>query len=91
MTGERITVVETARDTDGELLGLEYLVPPRVPGPPLRVHPHQEERFVEVLAGILHAWLGAKKGASEKVKDPPSRRARFTPGAATARRRSACW
>lgn len=33
-------------------------MPPRTPGPPLHVHPYQEERFVEVLSGVLNARLG---------------------------------
>lgn len=57
-TGERITFAKTASDTQGELLAFEYLVPPRTPGPPLHVHPYQEERFVEVLSGVLDARLG---------------------------------
>lgn len=57
-TGERITFAKTASDTQGELLAFEYLVPPRTPGPPLHVHPYQEERFVEVLSGVLNARLG---------------------------------
>jgi quercetin dioxygenase-like cupin family protein len=58
ITGERITFLETARDTNGELLRFEYLAPPHTPGPPLHVHPYQEERFVEVLSGTLTARLG---------------------------------
>jgi quercetin dioxygenase-like cupin family protein len=57
-TGERITFARTVSDTQGELLAFEYLVPPRTPGPPLHVHPYQEERFVEVLSGVLNARLG---------------------------------
>jgi quercetin dioxygenase-like cupin family protein len=57
ITRERITFLKTARDTNGELLRFEYLVPPRTPGPPLHVHPYQEERFVEILSGTLNARL----------------------------------
>lgn len=58
ITGERITLLNTSRDTNGELLRFEYLVPPHTPGPPLHVHPYQEERFVEILSGTLGARLG---------------------------------
>jgi len=61
ITGERITFLKTAGDTDGELLAFEYLVPPRTLGPPLHVHPYQEERFVEVLSGTLRARLGIEE------------------------------
>lgn len=57
ITGERIVFLKTARDTSGELLRLEYLAPPRTLGPPLHVHPYQEERF-EVLSGTLGARVG---------------------------------
>ena len=66
ITGERITFLKTARDTNGELLRFEYLVPPHTPGPPLHVHPYQEERFVEILSGKLQANLGKDvKGIGE--------------------------
>ncbi|MGH3089038.1 MAG: hypothetical protein ACRDSJ_17195 [Rubrobacteraceae bacterium] len=58
VTGERITFVKTARDAGGELLRFEYLAPAHTAGPPLHVHPYQEERFVEILSGKLRARLG---------------------------------
>jgi quercetin dioxygenase-like cupin family protein len=58
MTGERISVVKTARDTNGELLRFEYLVPPHTPGLPLHIHPYQEEHFVEILSGTVVGCLG---------------------------------
>lgn len=57
-TGERISSIKTARDTNGELLRFEYLVLPHIPGPPFHIHPFQEERFVEVLSGTLVGSLG---------------------------------
>jgi hypothetical protein len=32
-TGDRITSLETARDTDGKLLRMDYVAPPRSKGP----------------------------------------------------------
>ena len=58
MTGERITFLKTASDTGGEMLAFEYLAPAHTAGPPLHVHPYQEERFVEILSGKLRARMG---------------------------------
>ena len=45
VSGERITFLQTSRDTAGELLEIELELSPdgHVPGAP--VHPEQEERF----------------------------------------------
>jgi len=58
ITGEQITFLKPARDTNGELLRFEYLAPAHTAGPPLHVHPYQEERFVEILSGRLRARMG---------------------------------
>ena len=74
MTGERLTFLKTASDTGGEMLAFEYLVPPRTAGPPLHVHPYQEERFVEVLSGTLRARLGDEErslGKGQGLTVPP--------------------
>jgi mannose-6-phosphate isomerase-like protein (cupin superfamily) len=50
-----MTFLETARDTDGELLQMEY-VAPTLQGTK-HVHPRQEERYA-VVSGVLglRAW-----------------------------------
>ena len=50
MTGERFTFLETAQDTDGDLLRLDYFMRPHGFVPVEHVHLRQEERF-EVLSG----------------------------------------
>ena len=57
VSGERITFLKTAADTDGELLEFELELAPdgRVPG--AHVHPEQEERF-HVLEGTMTFRLG---------------------------------
>ncbi len=74
ITGERIRFLETAKDTGGELLRLEYLAPPHTPGPPLHVHPYSEERF-EVLSGTLTARLEGNEQSLE-----PGRKLAVAPG-----------
>ena len=74
ITGERIVFRETASDTGGEMLAFEYLVPPRTPGPPLHVHPYQEERFAEILSGTLRARSGRDErslGKGQGLTVPP--------------------
>jgi mannose-6-phosphate isomerase-like protein (cupin superfamily) len=60
LTGERMTFLETASDTDGELLQMEYVAPPRSKGPTEHVHPRQEERY-EVLSGALGLRVGGRE------------------------------
>ena len=60
LTGERITFLQTTRDTNGELLRFEYLIPPGF-SIPEHVHPHQEERH-EVVSGILRGRVGGSEG-----------------------------
>ena len=59
LTGERITFLQTTRDTDGELLRFEYLIPPGF-STPEHVHPRQEERH-EVLSGALLGRVGGRE------------------------------
>ena len=54
--GDSIIFMETAGDTNGELMRGELVVSPRG-GNPLHVHPHQEEHF-EVLSGTLGVQIG---------------------------------
>lgn len=51
LTGERITFLQTTRDTNGELLRFEYLIPPGF-AIPEHVHRGQEERH-EIVSGTL--------------------------------------
>lgn len=59
LTGERITFLQTTRDTDGGLLRFEYLIPPGF-SIPEHVHPRQEERH-EVLSGALMGRVGGRE------------------------------
>jgi quercetin dioxygenase-like cupin family protein len=60
VSGERITFMQTARDTGGELLEFELELTPdgRVPG--AHVHPAQEERF-HVLDGTMKFRRGLRR------------------------------
>lgn len=60
LTGERITFLQTTRDTNGELLRFEYLIPPGF-SIPEHVHPRQEERH-EILSGTLTGRVGGREG-----------------------------
>jgi len=51
-TGERVTFLKRARDTDGEFVRLEVVAEPGASGPPEHVHENQEEYF-SVQAGTL--------------------------------------
>ena len=80
VTGERITFLRTAADTDGELLELELELTAdgRVPG--AHVHPAQEERF-HVLEGTMKFRLGLRTivaGAGESVVVPAGRVHKFS-------------
>ena len=59
MTGERITFLKTTRETNGELLRFEYVLPPEFTIPE-HVHPRQEERH-EVLSGTLRGRVGGQE------------------------------
>jgi quercetin dioxygenase-like cupin family protein len=71
ITGERITFLKTTRETNGELLRFEYVLPPGFTIPQ-HVHPHQEERH-EVLSGTLRGRVGGQErsyAAGERVVGP---------------------
>ena len=79
VSGERITFLQTAADTDGALLEfeLELSADGHVPG--AHVHPEQEERF-HVLEGEMTFRLGARKivaGPGETVVVPAGRVHKF--------------
>jgi quercetin dioxygenase-like cupin family protein len=82
VSGERIEFLQTAADTNGELLELELTLAAdgRVPG--AHVHPEQEERF-EVLEGTMKFRLGMRTivaEAGDTVVVPAGRVHKFTNG-----------
>ena len=82
VSGERITFLQTAADTGGELLEFELELAPdgRVPG--AHVHPEQEERF-HVLEGTMRFRLGARTivaTAGDVVAVPAGRVHKFANG-----------
>jgi quercetin dioxygenase-like cupin family protein len=71
ITGERITFLKTTRETNGELLRYEYVLPPGFTIPE-HIHPQQEERH-EVLSGTLRGRVGGQErdyGEGERVVGP---------------------
>lgn len=81
MTGERFempdgsvyAVTASAADSDGELVGMEFTLPPGSVAPPPHVHPTPEESF-EVIEGALElmvdgGWSTLHVGESASV--PP--------------------
>jgi quercetin dioxygenase-like cupin family protein len=57
VSGERITFLQTAADTEGELVAIDLELPADGKVPGMHVHPIQEERF-EVLEGTMGFTLG---------------------------------
>ena len=75
MIGHRITFLQTAAQTNGELLQIEYCVtmPEREPAIPLHKHLRSEERF-ETITGMLGVVHDSKKhilNAGEEVTIAP--------------------
>jgi mannose-6-phosphate isomerase-like protein (cupin superfamily) len=60
VTGEELTFIKTARETNGEAVVLEARVRPNGAVAAAHFHPHQEERF-QILAGTAGFRLGRKK------------------------------
>jgi quercetin dioxygenase-like cupin family protein len=82
VSGERITFLRTAADTDGALLEFELALAAdgRVPG--AHVHPEQEERF-HVLEGTMRFRLGLRTivaQAGDSVIVPAGRAHKFSNG-----------
>src|SRR5260370_40477234 len=59
ISGERFIFSQTAADTGGELVAVEFHVHPDGKVPGAHVHPVQEERF-EVVSGVMKFKLGRK-------------------------------
>src|SRR3954454_2958995 len=64
VSGERITFIRTAADTDGELLEFDIELTPDGAVPGMHVHPAQEERF-EITSGTVRFRKGLKKIEAE--------------------------
>ncbi|MBV8945517.1 MAG: cupin domain-containing protein [Solirubrobacterales bacterium] len=78
VSGETIEFVQTAADTDGELLAIDLTLTPEGHVPGTHVHP-EEERF-EVRSGKMKFKLGLKTiiaGPGETVLVPAGKRHRF--------------
>lgn len=60
VTGEQITFLETAEETNGHHLYIEVSLPARGDGPPLHIHDEFEEEF-EVVSGKLTVTLGKEQ------------------------------
>ena len=85
VSGERITFLRTAADTDGELLAIELELTPDGHVPGMHVHPKQEERF-EVLEGTMTFRMGRRKitaRAGDVVTVPAGRAHKFANGGDT--------
>jgi quercetin dioxygenase-like cupin family protein len=82
VSGERITFLQTARDTGGEKLEIELELSPDGHVPGAHVHPEQEERF-HVLEGTMKFRMGMKKivaGPGDTVIVPAGRTHKFSNG-----------
>ncbi|MER1958680.1 MAG: cupin domain-containing protein [Solibacillus sp.] len=60
ITGEQITFLETAEESQGKYLYIEVTLPSQGEGPPLHVHDEFEETF-EVISGQLTVTLGKEQ------------------------------
>ena len=75
VSGEKITFIQTAADTDGELLEIELELTADGAVPGAHIHPEQEERF-EIVAGTMAFRMGLRKivaGPGEVVTVPAGR------------------
>jgi quercetin dioxygenase-like cupin family protein len=75
VSGERITFLQTSRDTAGEMLEIELELSPDGHVPGAHVHPEQEERF-HVLEGEMKFRLGMRTivaGPGDSVVVPAGR------------------
>ena len=82
VSGERITFLQTARDTGGEKLEIELELSPDGHVPGAHVHPEQTETF-HVLEGTMTFRMGMRKivaGPGETVVVPAGRVHRFSNG-----------
>ena len=74
INGQRVIFRQTAEDTGGELLRLDFFVAPGGFLGNEHLHPKQEER-IEILSGTLRCRVGAREWnatAGEAITVPPS-------------------
>jgi hypothetical protein len=78
LSGERMTFLETTRDTNGRFFEFEFIAPPgwTVAG---HVHSRQEER-TEMLSGTLDGVVAAEGLTLSRASFASSRRVSSTPG-----------
>ena len=72
VTGEKITFLETAGETNGQYLYIEVSLPPQGMGPPLHIHNEFVEAF-EIMQGQLQIQVGKEKhvlSVGEKLVAP---------------------
>lgn len=72
VTGEQITFVETAKDTNGAYLLIEVYLPPNGDGPPLHYHDEFVEQFT-IINGMLTVTVGEQEhvlGAGDTITAP---------------------
>jgi quercetin dioxygenase-like cupin family protein len=82
VSGERITFLQTARDTGGEKLEIELELSPDGHVPGAHVHPEQTETF-HVLEGTMKFRMGLRRivaSAGDTVVVPAGRVHRFSNG-----------
>jgi mannose-6-phosphate isomerase-like protein (cupin superfamily) len=82
VSGETITFIRTAADTDGAALEIELELTPDGHVPGMHVHPRQQERF-EVLEGTMEFRLGRRRiiaGPGEVVTVPKGAAHKFANG-----------
>lgn len=77
--GERLTLLNTGRETNGEMLEIDVSFKPTAETNLLKwrdvhVHPHQEERF-EVISGVVRFRIGNREHiltAGQRITGPPN-------------------
>ncbi len=62
ITGQRITFVETAKDTNGARMVMDEYVPANGLVDQEHIHPQQEETFT-VLSGTMEFYVRGRRGA----------------------------
>jgi quercetin dioxygenase-like cupin family protein len=59
LTGEQMTFLKTAVDTNGQALEFEFVAPPGW-SVPEHIHPHQQER-TQMISGVLSGVLQERR------------------------------
>jgi len=83
-TGERLTVLLTGAETEGQLFRADYVLPAGSAIGAEHVHPKQEQR-VEILSGVMHCQINGEEhivGPGEMLVIPAgARHFAWNPGA----------